>query len=251
VDATGSPLRDNDSGEDFLFMHRQMIAQVNAILAAVEDPGYTRVEGWSRIPPPGDADYPVPAFSGSGLEEIKSTKYFEEFITPWERRYTDPAYLRNVTLGQLGSDMEFTIHNDMHMRWAAPSPVGYRPTTAFTQNINAQWDAPAYNYLGDTYSSHVSPVFWKLHGWLDDRIEDWKRAHGVTGEIAWKGNWVGPAAHHHDDADAAPHAGLATPGARPARSALEDDVQRIDRIISASGASDLDGFFKPTPHSRP
>jgi hypothetical protein len=242
VDAAQRPLRDNDSGEDFLFMHRRMIAAVNAILASVADPSYPRVEGWRRVPPPGDADYPVPVFPGSGLEEVKSVERFERFIAPWERQYTDPDYLRGATLGQLGSDIEFTIHNDMHMRWAAPSHVGYRPSTAITQSIGAQWDAPAYDYLGDTYSSHVNPVFWKLHGWVDDRIEDWKRANGVAGEVAWKGTWVGPEDQHMT------HHAAAT--ARAASADADDELQQIDRIISASGASDFDGFFRPAARPR-
>src|SRR5919199_5825911 len=59
-DADGNVLRDNDSGEDFLYMHRQMIAAVNEILAEVGDPNYPKVEGWKQVPPPGDRDYPVP-----------------------------------------------------------------------------------------------------------------------------------------------------------------------------------------------
>src|SRR5215212_9226883 len=60
LDAQGNVLRDNDSGEDFLYMHRQVIGVVNDILAEVGDPNYTKIEGWERVPPPGDRDYPVP-----------------------------------------------------------------------------------------------------------------------------------------------------------------------------------------------
>lgn len=246
LDAMRRPIRDNDSGEDFLFMHRQMLALVNAILAQVNSPDYPRVEGWQRVPPPDDPDYPVPYFPDSGLEEIKSDEYFERFIAPCERQYTDPNYLRGVTLGQLGSDIEFTIHNDLHMRWAAPSPVGYRLTTVITQNIDEQWDAPAYVYLGDTYSSHVNPIFWKLHGWVDDRIEDWKRVHGVAGDIEWRGTWLGPTRHHqvpfHET----------MPATRREDEIIKEleNLPEIDRIISASSASEIDGFFRPRRHGR-
>jgi hypothetical protein len=237
-DETGQPIADNDSGEDFLFMHRRTIALANAILAEVGDPAYPRVEGWKRVPPPGDSDYPVPEFRDSGLEEVKSVEHFERYIAPWERLYTDPDYLRSVTLGRLGSDIEFTIHSDMHMRWAAPSPVCYRPITTVADGIGEQWDAPAYDYLGDTYSSHVNPIFWKLHGWVDDRVEDWKRANGVEGEPEWKGTWGGPT-HEHWSA----------PFVRDASDApdtFDDELRRIDRIISASGAGHFDGFFRPS-----
>lgn len=239
LDRMRLPLRDNDSGEDFLFMHRRMLAQVNAILAEAGGPDHPRVEGWKRVPPPGDPDYPIPEFRDSGLEEVKSDEYFEQHIAPWERQYTDPDYLRGVTLGQLGSDIEFTIHSDLHLRWAAPSAIGYRPNTVVAANIAVKWDAPAYNYLGDTYSSHVNPIFWKLHGWVDDRIEDWKRARGMTGEVEWKGTWLGPEEHQHGS---------------PFYETMRDDVPHdetlkdlslIDRIISDSGAGDFDGFFQP------
>ncbi|MGH9902231.1 MAG: Tat pathway signal protein, partial [Pyrinomonadaceae bacterium] len=233
LDARRRPLRDNDSGEDFFFMNRRMIEGVNDVLARADEPDCPRVDGWRRVPPPGDADYPVPEFPDSGLEELKSVRYYEKFLAPWERRYTDPCYLRGVTLGQLGSDIEFTISNDMHMRWASPSPAGYRPATTTTQDIDERWDAPAYDYLGDTYSSHVNPVCWKLRGWVDDRVEDWKRAHGVTGEVEWRGTWVGPVSSHYDFHDAALSA--------------EAEMRKIDRIIAASGASGFDGFFRPEP----
>jgi hypothetical protein len=244
LDAAGLPLRDNDSGEDFLFMHRQMLALVNDILARVNSPDYPRVEGWARVPSPGDTDYPVPEFPDSGLEEIKSDDYFYQTILPLEQRYTDPDYLRSVTLGQLGSDIEFTLHNDMHMRWAAPSSVGYRPPTAITQTISSQWDSPAYDYLGDTYSSHINPVFWKLHGWVDDRIEAWKSAHTITGELEWHGMWVGPAAHRHG------HFHETISAANPGDFKAHDELLEIDQIISATAAGELDGFFRPARRGR-
>lgn len=47
--ADGRPetILDNFSGEDFLYMHREMIGTVNQILAG--DPDYPKVEGWSPI----------------------------------------------------------------------------------------------------------------------------------------------------------------------------------------------------------
>lgn len=251
-DAAGSPERDNGSGEDFLYMHRRMLALVNDLLARLKDPLCPRVEGWPDVPPPGDRVYPVPEFPDSELEEVKSDAYFGRFISPWARRYTDAEYLRSVTLGQLGSDIEFTIHRDLHVRWAARSPVGYRPPAVGERGIGAEWDAPAYDYLGDTYSSHVNPVFWKIHGWVDERVEDWKRAHAVRGEIRWRGTWVGPSAE--DEGGLRGTAGVAG-GA--SGGALED-AARIDRIISASAARGFDGFFRPTfarrsspPRTRP
>ena len=188
----GSPILDNYSGEDFLFMHREMIKNVNAILAQVQDPQYPKVEGWEIIPRPGDLEYPVPPAWVDGVREVKSDQYFENVFIPWEQQYTKPDYLSRVTLGQLGAELEFSIHNAMHMRWAS-QPSGTRPRANPTKPelIDRRWDDPSYNYLGDTYSSHVNPIFWKLHGWIDNRIEGWKSANGITGDIQWSGTWVG------------------------------------------------------------
>jgi hypothetical protein len=200
LDAQRQMLRDNLSGEDFLFMHRQMIAHVNQMLAEAADPLYPRVEGWPSVPRPGDPDYPVPAPivgpDGQFIDAfIKSNNaYFQQFAL-WDFAFTDEAYLRSVSLGQLGADLEYSIHNAMHGRWAAQPAVGIRPGAALTEEIDPQWDDPAYDYLGDTYASHVNPIFWKLHGWVDDRIEAWKVANGIHGEIEWQGTWVGPMEH--------------------------------------------------------
>lgn len=229
LDPHGRPIHDNDSGKDFLCMNRRMIGWLNrALAAAAEGDATSRLRGWLRVPPPGDSHYPVPDFPDSGLERLKSDDYYERHLATWERRYTDADYLRRVTLGRLGSEIEFTIANDMQLRWAAPSTVGYRPTTVIVQGIDSRWDAPAYDYLGDVYASHVNPLFWKLRSWVDDRVEDWRRAHEVAGEIGWEGAWVGP---QWDD------------GGGEAVEAIE----RIDRVISGSLAGSLDGFLRPDP----
>lgn len=190
-----TPILDNFSGEDFLFMHREMIKLVNEILNGVSDPNYLKVEGWKPIPRPNDLDYPVPpVWEGSDpiFATTKSDEFFNTRFLTWEARYTDPNFLSQITLGELGSRLEFSIHNMMHLRWSS-QPKAERPWTEPTKadTIDSHWDDPSYNYLADTYSSHVNPIFWKLHGWIDDRIEDWKSAHGITGEIQWTGTWVG------------------------------------------------------------
>lgn len=234
LDAMRRPLRDNDSGEDFLFMHRRMLERMNAMLSRSGDARLGRVRGWARVPPPGDEECPVPEFPDSGLEEVKSVDYYEHYLVPLERRYGDADYLRGVTLGQLGSDIEFTIHVGTHVRWAAPSAVGYRPPLSSGGGIEERWDDPAYDYLGDVYSSHVNPIFWMLHAWIDERVEDWRRANGIDGDILWNGTWVGPPVErgprHHGEL---------------AAWAEEDEWRRVDGIISASGAAGFDGFFRP------
>ncbi|MBI4962568.1 MAG: Tat pathway signal protein [Desulfomonile tiedjei] len=202
----GSPevVLDNNSGEDFLYMHREMIKAVNERLAG--DPQYPRVEGWTQVPRPADQDYPVPPAWDTGdagfntyLQRVKSDATFQTDFLAWEARYTDEAQLRQMSLGEFGARIEFTIHNQMHMRWCAePAATGIKPDPdpANPNAIDLQWDDPAYDWLGDTYSSHVNSIFWKLHGWVDDRINDWAAANNVTGPIPWQGTWVGKMPTH-------------------------------------------------------
>ena len=193
----------NNSGEDFLYMHRQMIADANKVLADAGYPDHPRIEGWHLIPRPDDADWPVPPqFDASlpfaaALNEAKSDTFFNTRIAPLEQRYTDPAYLSTVSLGEFGARLEFSIHNAMHLRWAGQLPAYRLEDPADLTSVDSRWDDPAYDWLADTYSSHVNAVFWKLHGWVDARIDDWVRANGGTGEPVWKGTWVGPDGHPH------------------------------------------------------
>src|SRR5262249_9246209 len=113
-----------------------------------------------------------------------------------------------------------SVHNDMHMRWSGvlrdpetnvPVPAGHRAS-----DFAEKWNTPKFDDLADFYSSHVNPIFYKLHGWIDNRIEDWFSAHEqaapgsvkrrVVDGVQWfeKGKWVqldapwiGPAGHQH------------------------------------------------------
>lgn len=249
-DESGNPNLENDSGEDFLYMHRQMIADVNAILAQVGDPNYPRVQGWLVPPGPGDSSYPVPAawfdpssqaanqLPFSTLERIKSDVFYEKRFRFWQKTFRDPAFLRSVTLGALGVMIEMTIHNAMHMRWAA-SPGSMRPDPTAPSGdvdptkgeaIGVEWDDPRYDFLQDTYSSQVNPIFWKLHGWIDDRIEEWKIANGVFGNNFWKGKWVGKMPGHEEGAHV--HALIEDP--KHAAPHL-NEMQQVTNLIAKSG----------------
>lgn len=212
-DKHGNIILDNNAGEDFLFMHRQMIKTVNTLLVKSTGDEFARVEGWSRLPRPGDESYPVPEpyahpdpFLNSVAALTKTDEFFEKRLVYWETMYTDPNFLRSLTLGELGSRIEATIHDSMHMRWSSLPALGIRPDTTSIpspgpQNvlkIDPNWDVPEYNFLGDEYSAHVHPLFWKIHGWVDDRISDWMIANGVkigfhTGLVDpdWTGTWQG------------------------------------------------------------
>ncbi|TMR09680.1 Tat pathway signal protein [Nonomuraea turkmeniaca] len=241
---------DNGSGEDFLFMHREMIRTVNEILTDLADPQHPRVVGWPSIPGAEDAEFPVPPpfivpgndATTSSIQRAKSAETLAR-LREREAEVTDPAVLRGMPLGRLGAFIEFRIHNTLHMRWAAERPK-YRPGgSAF--DVDTQWDVPSYDWLADTYSSHVNPIFWKLHGWVDARIDDWMRANDKTGPVPWTFDppWTGPATpghHHHHVVELARRA---RPGNAEAV-ALESHVRALEDTI---GALKDNGIPEPVP----
>ncbi|HEY0323391.1 MAG TPA: hypothetical protein VGC66_20710 [Pyrinomonadaceae bacterium] len=210
-----APIISNGSGEDFLFMHRQMIIMVNE---TAKKAGAQPIEAWTVIPmpdsytnvdgfaiPPAWID-PDDQLTNRRIAALKTDEYYWSRMRWWDREFKNPQYLRQLRLGELGSLLEYTIHNDMHMRWASaprdPSTGAVVPAGRPQWEISTKWDNPLYDFLGEFYSSHVNPVFWRLHGWIDARINDWYDAHQAShpGEIEkmtldgtpWfkKGKWV-------------------------------------------------------------
>jgi len=116
-------------------------------------------------------------------------------IVPAEEAIRNPDNLRKMNLGQLGSRIEYSLHQWFHLRFSKKTPYGLRlPLYNPVPDIDTKWDDLSYQWLGDFYSSHVNPVFWRIHGWVEDRLNDWKVANNIT-EIHWNHTWVGgPAA---------------------------------------------------------
>lgn len=121
------------------------------------------------------------------LQFIKSGEYFDNVMSSLEALFKDKIFLSSISLGALGNMIEFRIHNQMHMRWSSIpiNALSNKPEERDSFDIDRKWDDPKYDYLGDFYSSHVHPLFWRLHGWVGDRIEDWYNAHNEIhpGEI--------------------------------------------------------------------
>jgi hypothetical protein len=137
-DAQGTPCIENGSGEDFLFMHRQMLGEVNSVLRRHRaEP----IASWTIIPAPGpliDKEPPTgPVGNSDGfvvpptwiisddqtlthrLATLKSDEFYWTRMMWWDRQFKNPEYLQTLTLGELGSLLEFSVHNDMHIRWAS------------------------------------------------------------------------------------------------------------------------------------
>jgi len=244
-DGTSESILDNYSGEDFLYMHRDMIAAVNAKLAKIPGNSYPKVEGWPEPPGPSDKDWPVPRTysladpdTNAYIKECKSKAFYSGQMSEWLKAYVDPATLKRMSLGELVSRLEFTIHNRMHMRWSSkPSRVRPDADPAAPEIIDKGWDSPNYDWLGDTYSSHVNPVFWKLHGWVDRCIDRWMEANGKQGEVAWKGTWVGPMPHNAPAMSMFAHMPEHDTSGGPHLHDHTNGMLEVARILRSSGVS--------------
>ena len=190
----------NGAGEDFLYMHRQMIGMVRGLY---QKAGKSMIPPWDALPSPfipqvvyqGKPDpadpaqllferaaaasgMAVPGAASDNERWVKSPEYFGAVMRPLSLVFRQPRMLASLSLGALGNLLEMTIHNAMHQRWAS---VARNPRTGGAQDrddfdFGADWNDPRYDYLGEFYSSHVNPVFWRLHGWVDARIDDWYAA---------------------------------------------------------------------------
>jgi hypothetical protein len=205
----------NGAGEDFLFMHRKMITMIRLEYESKGVP-YFQSWKTPSLPLPNIPQFvysekndptnpgkkifqfnalesgnmvPLPSFDPKDernniIDFTKSSEFFYNVMSSMAKIFSNPAVLGTLSLGALGNLIEFTIHGWMHNRWANdngallpdpkdPKTKKYRDTFDF----DPMWDDPKYDYLGEFYSSHVNPLFWRLHGWVDDRIEDWFNAH--------------------------------------------------------------------------
>jgi hypothetical protein len=276
----GSLILDNGAGEDFLFMHRWMIKMVrdDYVRQGIDPP-----RSWKPLPSPTTAQVIYsPIENSTGVIEFKkdlaasgnmvpsrgewvtSQEYFNTVMRQWERHFTSTATLASLSLGAFGNLLEFTIHNAMHNRWMTPArdpdtdelivdPVTGEPDERPPFDFSDKWSSPKYDYLGEFYSSHVNPLFWRLHGWVDDRIDDWFKAqeasspgrikrrdlHGVEWFEVNKpfvmadSPFVGVSLDAHGDHHG--HDGHAHPGAGDHQAAEIETMLKVMAIIEADG----------------
>lgn len=194
--ARGRHMDRNGSGVDFFFMHRHMLTIARTMNAP---------PAWRHFPPPQPSvehdragfvrwhentnGCSVPALwlapadetFTEGVHILKSEEAFYGNFQMWDSRYRDAEYLSRLTLGQFGSEMELGLHDWAHIRWASlprdpadgsPVPSGRRPA-----DFSERWFSADYDCLVDAMASHLNPLFWCFHGWIDDRLEDWFDAH--------------------------------------------------------------------------
>ncbi len=274
--ARGQDKDRNGSGVDFFFMHRHMLGKAR---------GFQDLPSWSNFPLPqpelirdrvgfaqyfdnhdgfaippawlakADADY------SRWVSDIKLAETFHSNFDVWESQYRDPRYLSRLTLGQFGSELELGLHDWLHMRWASvprdPSNGAPVPFARDPADFSARWFEAENDFLGDPFSSHVNPVFWHFHGWIDDRLEDWFRAHErfhpgevsrmKVNEVPWfaPGRWVEVA-----DPWLGPdtHGCSKTPGLQPGRTMeMDPEVMKLALRITFGSEDKITDLLRKVP----
>lgn len=274
----GALVLDNGAGEDFLFMHRAMIGMVR------EDcrrQGVASPAAWKTLPKPETEQIVYAPLERGGVTEFrkdlalsgnmvpatedwaKTPDYYTSVVRNWESHFTSPTTLGALSLGALGVMLEFTVHNAMHRRWcslardpetgaALRDPETGEPGTRPSFDFADKWDAARYDYLGEFYSSQVNPVFWRMHGWVDDRVEDWARVHAAARPGAVRRRQL----HGVDwfEADppwvsvTEPYLGLPLAAGHHRRGA-SDEAAEIDTMLKVMAAIDQD-YREPAPGER-
>jgi hypothetical protein len=229
----------NPVGEEFLYMHHQMISMVQEALAAA---GKKCLTGWDKVPTPDQ--WPLPA--GSKLEGAKSEQTLRQ-LQAWDATLQDRAWLSRVSLSQLGWAVEFSVHNNLHMRYATDDPppgfeaaseIGGAPIP-YDGKFPADWiyDRPGYDWLADPYGAAVNPVFWKIHGYVDNLLGKWLDAHGYktiaedcegrSDCYTWHGQWEGEVHLAHADKATRPGSGHSRGPSGPSRETIEFNRKRM------------------------
>lgn len=200
----------NGAGEDFLYMHRRMIGMLHDVYAVA---GHPPPAPWPDLPaanapqfayrevsaadnpalktfeldpansglmvPPPTPEFMAQLDNGPFFRFNKTARGMANLMRNMARNLRNPRVASQLTLGAYGNLIEFTVHNWMHMRWATLSrnPATGAPEVRDDYDVDPRWDDLSNDYLGDFHSSHVNPIFWRLHGWVDECIGVWFQAH--------------------------------------------------------------------------
>lgn len=186
----GGPL----AGEDFFYMHRQMIKMLHIELANL---GAPCLSPWTELPSSVlDSKWPAPRAAGARDKgHVAAEQRMLDEIIELSGDLRKPEYLRARTLSEFGNAVEAQIHGKLHLMYAS-AKSGCRDVETD--------DSIACDELTHDRSAHLNPYFWKLHGFVDQLIGEWLKAHGKT-EIStdctksadpgrcyqWQGTWLG------------------------------------------------------------
>ncbi len=177
----------NRSGEDFLYMHNYMVRHAQSILMSSGQPC---ISSWRKLPQPDDKIFPVVTKGVGRPQEFFSGTNDKKGMVQFFGDFTSEEYLKKNTLGEIGSRLENTLHNRMHMRWTADTWMNgsstegprTRASDPLSPENSETWifNKPEYNLLLETYSSHVNPTFFKIHMLVDDVIYLWLKVNNFT-----------------------------------------------------------------------
>jgi len=182
------------SGLDFLAMHRMMISDLRSKFPKTPIPA-----GWNTVPfEPHDPEWPMPPtydqIPEPAWKESAATKHFEQEshrfppLKPDGKKVASLATTKyqNMSLDYLGRRIENGIHDWMHIHWSA------KPW--FQGEMGQDINDVRNDWLASPYASHVNILFWKIHGWINDRVDDWARANNAVKEVdaLFKSAFTGP-----------------------------------------------------------
>ena len=186
----GGPL----AGEDFFYMHRQMIKMLQIELANL---GGACLSPWTALPNSVlDSKWPAPrAVEARNKEHVKAEQRMLDEIIDLAKDLRNPEYIRERTLSEFGNAVEAQIHGKLHLMYAS--------VRSGCRDVETD-DSIECDELTHDRSAHLNQYFWKLHGFIDQMIGEWLKVHGKT-EIStdcsksadpqrcyqWRGTWLG------------------------------------------------------------
>lgn len=185
------------AGEDFFYMHRQMIKMLQIELA---HQGKPCIAPWSDLPTSAlDPVWQVPRTMLKGGDSVARNQAEQNYLNEIRALTADllePRYLKSVSLSQFGSDVEAAIHGKLHLLYA---DAKHSCSDLETDN-RVECDE-----LTHDRTAHLNIHFWKLHGFIDSLVGKWLSANDFstiatdcrqvaqnTGRCyQWQGTWLG------------------------------------------------------------
>jgi hypothetical protein len=193
-----SPTQEGEAGngEDFLYMHRAMIA-----LLLDEFPEHLHfLRGWHAVPQdPADTEDAVPADLPGDPPNPAKGAFNADMAAGLAKLEAQPQ--------AFDGDDGFGLFLQTRMRPTPGNPLAVSPDP----------QTGAHNYLHNRWSDNASPInigdptvnifntrFWKLHGWIDFRWWRFRRAAGLDdaaasyqNKLAFYKTMMGQDHHHH------------------------------------------------------
>lgn len=182
----------NLAGEDFFYMHRQMIKMVQVEMANQGEPC---LGPWQNLPSSiHDSEWPdlrtSPDFAKLEQNDLNDMRSILSDITR-------PEHLKSITLSELGNEIESRLHAKMH------SYFNDAKSNCANGDPNKD-DGIGCDDLTSDRSSHVNMRFYLLHGIIDQALEGYLHQHGklyLSSDCKqtpqpdkcyqWKSTWIG------------------------------------------------------------